>query len=74
MKAKEPVNGSLQIGEAAGLVWKTLSKNGPLTTAKLVKAMGEPRDTVMQAIGWLAREDKINIEDDGRTRIISLRE
>jgi hypothetical protein len=41
--------------------------------AKLVKAVGEPRDTVMQALGWLAREDKLSIEEEGRSRIISLK-
>jgi hypothetical protein len=29
---------------------------------------------VMQALGWLAREDKICIEDEGRARMVSLRE
>jgi hypothetical protein len=62
-----------QIGETAGVVWKTLTDNGPMTMAKLVKAVGGPRDLVMQAIGWLAREDKINIEEERRSRIISLR-
>jgi len=62
-----------KVGETAGVVWKTLSANGPMTMAKLVKAAGDPRDTVMQALGWLAREDKITIEEDGRTRIVSLR-
>jgi hypothetical protein len=63
----------LEIGEVAGLVWKTLSESGPVTMAKLVKAVGEPRDSVMQALGWLAREDKIAIEEDGRSRVVSLR-
>jgi hypothetical protein len=40
---------------------------------KLVKAVGEPRDAVMQAIGWLAREDKLSFEDNGRKRMIGLR-
>jgi len=60
------------IGETAGAVWRTLSAKGPLSMAQLVKAVGEPRDTVMQAVGWLARENKIAIEDDGRKRVISL--
>ena len=34
-----------KIGEVAGRVWKTL---------------GEKGDIVYQALGWLAREDKIN--------------
>ena len=62
-----------QIGETAVLIWSALSDGGPLSTAKLVKIIDRPRDTVMQAIGWLAREDKIQIEEEGRSRILSLR-
>jgi len=35
--------------------------------------VGEPRDLVMQALGWLAREDKLSIEEEGRSRILSLK-
>ena len=45
-----------------------------MTIAKLIKATGEPRDNVMQALGWLAREGKISIDDDGRNRMVSLLE
>jgi hypothetical protein len=70
----EPDNSCVEhIGATAGVVWRTLSTIGPMSIAKLVKAAGQPRDTVMQALGWLAREDKIDIEEDGRTRIVSLR-
>ena len=61
------------IGEMAGVVWCALSENGSLTMARLVKAVGEPRDTVMQALGWLAREDKISIVEENRSRVVSLR-
>jgi DNA-binding transcriptional ArsR family regulator len=61
-----------QIGETAGAIWRALDKNGPLTLAKLVKIVGEPRDTVMQGIGWLAREGKVSIVEEGRSRVISL--
>jgi len=61
-----------QIGETAGAIWRVLSEKGPLTTARLVKEIESPRDVVMQALGWLAREDKIEIEE-GRTRTVSLR-
>ncbi len=67
---KSPVE---EIGAAAGAVWKMLDKKGPLSIAKLVKAVGRPRDTVMQGVGWLAREDKVQIEEDGRSRVVSLR-
>jgi hypothetical protein len=63
----------LQIGEAAGTVWRLLTDNGPMSMAKLVKAVGEPRDTVMLALGWLAREDKLSIDEEGRSRILSLK-
>ncbi len=62
-----------QIGDAAGLVWRLLHENGPMSVARLVQAAGQPRDVVMQALGWLAREDKITIEEQRRTRIVSLR-
>jgi hypothetical protein len=61
------------IGETAGVVWCALSENGAMTMAKLIKAAGEPRDNVMQALGWLAREDKIDIVEEGRSREVSLR-
>ena len=67
---KDPI---LQIGDTAGMVWRLLTDDGPMSMAKLVKAVGEPRDTVMQALGWLAREDKLSIEEEGRSRIISLK-
>ena len=63
----------LQIGEAAGQIWRVLDKKGPLSTSKLVKMIDSPRDVVMQGIGWLAREDKIEIEDTSRGRVIYLR-
>ncbi|HID77233.1 MAG TPA: hypothetical protein EYP56_14715 [Planctomycetaceae bacterium] len=62
-----------RIGEIAGVVWNTLNREGQMSLTALVKAIGEPRDLVMQAVGWLAREDKVWIEEDGRTRMISLR-
>ena len=62
-----------EIGETAGKVWTVLAEHGPLSLAKLVKQVGAPRDTVMQAIGWLAREDKITLADERRTRMVALR-
>ena len=61
-----------QIGETAGLVWHTLDKKGRLSLVQLVRQVKAPRDCVMQAIGWLAREEKIDIEDTGRNKFVSL--
>jgi hypothetical protein len=62
-----------QIGDAAGLVWRHLDENGPRTLSQLVKEIDAPRDVVMQAIGWLAREDKLSIDEDRNKKILSLR-
>ncbi len=62
-----------RIGETAGAVWRTLNANGPMGMTKLVKGVGEPRDMVLLALGWLAREDKISVDERGRTREITLR-
>jgi hypothetical protein len=61
-----------QIGETAGAIWKSLAEQGPLSMSRIIKEVDAPRDVVMQAIGWLAREDKIEIEDS-KAHTISLR-
>lgn len=71
--ATSTTSGISQIGETAGLVWHALHENGPLSLAKLTKTVDAPREMILQAIGWLAREDKIEIEETGRGRTISLR-
>jgi hypothetical protein len=62
----------MQIGETAGLVWKTLAAKGPLSIAKLTSETGVPRELLLQAVGWLAREDKLAFEE-GRTRKVGLK-
>lgn len=64
---------TVQIGEAAGVVWRVLFENGSLSVAKLVKETDLSRDLVMQALGWLAREDKVTI-DDSRSKVVTLRD
>ena len=61
-----------QIGEVAGEIWHLLDLKGPLSITKIVKEVDGPRDLTMQALGWLAREYKINIEGDSKSRIVSL--
>ncbi len=69
----ESVSCTAQIGEVAGEVWHALDKSGPMTLVQLAKVVGAQRDTVMQAVGWLAREGKIEIEEVKRKRMIRLR-
>lgn len=61
-----------RIGQTAGAIWRLLDAEGPLAITRLVKEVDAPRDVVMQAIGWLAREDKIEIDEESRSKIVSL--
>jgi len=65
---------TIQIGDTAGAVWQALSEKGPLSYAKLLKVVPEPRDMVMHAIGWLAREGKLVFSGTARTQTIALRD
>jgi winged helix-turn-helix protein DUF2582 len=62
-----------EIGETAGKVWQALSKNGSMSVAKLVDRVGGNRDVLMQAIGWLAREDKLEISETKRGKTLALK-
>ncbi|MEX2111954.1 MAG: winged helix-turn-helix domain-containing protein [Pirellulales bacterium] len=62
-----------QIGDTAGLVWHHLSESGPRTLSQLAKEVDAPRDVIMQAIGWLAREDKVSVDEDRNKKIVALR-
>lgn len=64
---------TMQIGETAGMIWHTLNSQGAMSLAKLVKSIDAPRDLIMQGIGWLAREDKLEIEETNRGRVVSLK-
>ncbi len=62
-----------QIGETAGVIWHILNDEGPQPISKLVKKLDVPRDVAMQAIGWLANEQKIDFQEQKRSRVIQLR-
>lgn len=62
------------IGETAGLVWSFLRSNGESTLSSLEKGVEAPKSMVSMAVGWLAREGKIEVKDAKRTVRISLRE
>jgi hypothetical protein len=61
------------IGDTAGDVWRVLSERGGQTLAGLKKSIDAPDDQVMLAVGWLAREDKLAFDTNGRTVTVSLR-
>ena len=50
------------IGNNAGLIWNALNTNGKMTETKLKKESGLGSAEFYTALGWLARESKINVE------------
>jgi hypothetical protein len=62
-----------RIGETAGIVWRYLAVSGPVSVNALARELQIPRDLLMQAIGWLAREDKLIINVEQRKRTLALK-
>ncbi len=62
------------IGDAAGKVWNFLNEKGEANLSQLKKGVKADFNLVLQAIGWLAREDKLLIEKKGRYVTYSLKE
>ncbi len=62
------------IGEKAGMVWKYLSKEkSPVTLTNLKKNIkGTSESELHYALGWLAREEKVNIYKENRTTYVRL--
>lgn len=61
-----------EIGIVAGLIWRYLSDNGPVTLSKLAKEIDASRDLVMQGLGWLARENKLRFVETPRSKLVEL--
>jgi hypothetical protein len=51
-----------------------LADRGGQTIAGIKKSIDGPDDVTMAALGWLAREDKLDFETNGRTITVSLRQ
>jgi hypothetical protein len=62
----------MEIGSAAGDVYRYLESKGAATVAQLKRATGFTESLVCLAIGWLAREHKVERVPKGRTTRWSL--
>ena len=62
-----------QVGELAGEVWQLLASEGPLTLAQLKKKLDAQGELLSYALGWLAREDKIEFVPDKKTWRVQLK-
>ncbi|MFC2162378.1 winged helix-turn-helix domain-containing protein [Candidatus Altiarchaeota archaeon] len=63
-----------EIGGASGVLYTSLtSEEGPATISKAKKKTQLDDELLLMAIGWLAREDKIEIVKNKRGLKISLK-
>jgi hypothetical protein len=70
---ESPLFTGIAIGHAAGDVWGSLSGGEPRTIAEIKKTVKAPGDVVVAALGWLAREDKLEFITNGKTVKIGLK-
>jgi hypothetical protein len=61
------------IGKTAGSIYTALEAKGELTLAKLKTTVKSDAFLTDTALGWLAREDKVNILKSGRSIKVSLK-
>jgi hypothetical protein len=61
------------IGETAGKIWHRLKDGGEMEASVLIEQVGASTEIAQRAIGWLARENKVEISRTGRKEKIKLR-
>ena len=62
----------MKIGEMAGRVWKILGEKEEIAVSKLPQILKEKGEIAYQALGWLAREGKIDFHKKGDKTFVSL--
>jgi hypothetical protein len=62
-----------QVGNAAGEVWRQLDQSGPQTLAQLKKKLNGNSELLGFAVGWLAREDKLDILKEKKSIVLRLK-
>ena len=61
-------------GELAGKIWEALNEGGELTGKELKKATKTRSDKDLYlGLGWLLREDKLNINEGEKDITVSLK-
>jgi hypothetical protein len=63
-----------RIGSLAGKVYRLLDDGGEHSLNQVCKAVNAPRSKVNMAIGWLAREDKLEFVEKSRGTAVRLKQ
>jgi hypothetical protein len=61
------------VGETAGKIWNLLNDQGPLTFPQLRKKLNGSGEIVSLAVGWLAREDKVDLKQEKKAVKVALK-
>ncbi len=61
-----------RIGLTAGAIWNVLSKKDEVNVSQLSKVVKEKTIVIHQALGWLAREGKIDYRSEGEKLFVCL--
>ena len=60
------------IGKVAGRIWQILAERGEQNIAQIPKILKEETQITYMALGWLAREGKIDYTTKGSKSCVSL--
>lgn len=71
--AKRTLSWEEQIGFSAGEIYNYLHSNGSVTFAKMKKELDLKGNFADLGLGWLARENKVEIQQKGPAVKVSLR-
>lgn len=61
------------IGESAGKLWHYLNENPLSTLEEAAKSLRLKENALAMAVGWLAREDKLEFQMDGKTARLAVK-
>jgi len=62
-----------EIGIVSGDIWHYLEQHKTCTLTELVQGTDKSRNVVLMALGWLAREGHVILEDQEKDYKITLR-
>jgi len=62
-----------EIGRIAGEIWHLLKDRGEMSLSGVVMALNTTQSTAYMALGWLAREDKVEFVKKRRGIVARLR-
>ncbi len=62
-----------KVAQTAGLIWHTLNGKGPVKFTALQRQVKVSAPLLHMGLGWLPREDKVELSPEGRSFHIRLK-